>query len=86
MTKFLNLKIPVEINEQGESTLDEIMAELEKRGYKKVGWIGYRKPSFITTNTKGFYTDHGVELWLMFGSDTTLAELRSMNIETLKEM
>ena len=69
---FRNMKIKVENN------LNEIVGELERLVYKKTGWIGYKNPSFITTNTKGFYTDHGVEFWLMFGNDTTLAELKDM--------
>ena len=82
------MKIEVETDELGESNLDEIVAELDKRGYRKVGWIGCRNPNLITTNTKGFYTDHAISFWSCFGDLplTTLAELRSMNIETLKEM
>ena len=73
---FKNMKI--EINEV--QPLDEVVAELGKRGYGKVGWIGYRNPSLITTNTKGFYTDHAISFWSCFGDFplTTLAELKEI--------
>ena len=79
---FKNMKIKVENN------LDEIVAELERLGYKKVGWIGYRNTYFITTNTKGQFTDHAVSLINCFAycELTTLAELKSMSIDCLKEM
>ena len=71
---FKNMKIPVENN------LDEIVGELERLGYKKAGWIGYRNTSFITTCKLGFYTDHAISFWSVFGDSplTTLAELKEM--------
>ena len=74
MTKFQNLKI--EINDQ--QPLDEVVMELDRLGYKKKGWIGYRDVKFITANLKGFFTDHGLEFWLMFGEETTLSDLNNM--------
>lgn len=67
-----NMKIPVENN------LDEIVGELERLGYEKAGWIGYKNPKIIIANIKGFYTDHGADFWFMFGKETTLAELKEM--------
>jgi len=69
-----NMKIPVENN------LDEIVVELERLGYKKVGWIGYRNTYFVTTNAKGQFTDHAVSLMncLAYCQLTTLAELKEM--------
>lgn len=71
-----NMKI--EINK--DQPLDDVVMELEKKGYKKTGWIGYRNPSFITTNSQGFYTDHAISFWSVFGDSplTTLAELKEM--------
>lgn len=71
---YKNMKIAVENN------LDEIVVELERLRYKKVGWVGYRKPCFITTNTKGQFTDHAVSLINCFAciDSTTLAELNGM--------
>ena len=71
-----NMKI--EINK--DQPLDEVVKELEKKGYKKTGWIGYRNPSFITTNSQGFYTDHVVNFMDCFFdlNLTTLSELKEM--------
>jgi len=54
--------------------------ELERIGFKKAGWIGYRNVSFITTSKLGFYTDHAISFWSVFGDSplTTLAELKEM--------
>ena len=73
---FKNMKI--EINQ--EQPLDEVVRELERLGYKKDGWIGYRNVSFITTSKLGFYTDHAISFWSVFGDSplTTLAELKEM--------
>lgn len=71
---FKNMKIQVENN------LDEIVGELESKGYQKKGWVGYRNVSFITTSKLGFYTDHAASFWSCFGDSplTTLAELKEM--------
>ena len=79
-----NMKIKVETDELGESNLDEIVVELERLGYKKVGWLNHQKEVVATFET-GVYSNFNY-----FYNDThkptTLTELRSMNIETLKEM
>ena len=71
-----NMKI--EINK--DQTLNEVVNELERLGYKKAGWIRYRNTSFITTCKLGFYTDHAISFWSVFGDSplTTLAELKEM--------
>lgn len=76
MTKFQNMKI--EINKQ--QPLDEVVRELERLGYRKRGWIGYRNISFITTNTLRFYTDHSISFTsiLVDLPPTTLAQLKAM--------
>ena len=73
---FKNMKI--EINK--DQPLDEVVRELERLGYKKAGWIGYRNTSFITTCKLGFYTDHAISFWSVFGGSplTTLTELKEM--------
>ncbi len=71
---FKNMKIKVDNN------LDEIVEKLNYLGFKKAGWIGYKNPKFITANSKGFYTDHGADLWLMFGDEITLAEIEKIKI------
>lgn len=81
-----NMKIPVEINEQGESTLDEIVATLEGQGYKCDGYHPYYC-NYVVCCDDGTYCMYTLDI----GRDeeyklTTLAELRSMNIETLKEV
>nr|DAN04637.1 MAG TPA: hypothetical protein [Caudoviricetes sp.] len=75
MTKR-NLKIAI----TPEQPLDEVVRELERLGYKKDGWIGYRNTSFITTCKLGFYTDHAISFWSVFGDSplTTLTELKEM--------
>ncbi len=76
MTKFLNMKIAI----TPEQPLDEVVRELNRLGYKKDGWIGYRNTSFITTCKLGFYTDHAISFWSVFGDSplTTLTELKEM--------
>lgn len=75
MTKR-NLKIAI----TPEQPLDEVVRELNRLGYKKDGWIGYRNTSFITTCKLGFYTDHAISFWSVFGDSplTTLTELKEM--------
>lgn len=71
-----NMKI--EINK--DQPLDDVVMELERIGFKKAGWIGYINVSFITTSKLGFYTDHAISFWSVFGDSplTTLAELKVM--------
>ena len=73
---FKNMKI--EINQ--DQPIDEVVRELERIGFKKAGWIGYRNVSFITTSKLGFYTDHAISFWSVFGDSPliTLAELKEM--------
>ena len=73
---FKNMKI--EINEQ--QSLDDVVTELDRIGFKKAGWIGYKNMSFITTSKLGFYTDHAISFWSVFGDSplTTLAELKEI--------
>lgn len=78
-----NMKIKVEINEQGESTLDEIVGELERLGFHQEEEFKPEIHRFVHANNMGFDFWHTDMNW---GELTTLAELRSMNIETLKEM
>ena len=63
-----------------EQKIGDVVRELERMGYKKAGWIGYRNTSFITTCKLGFYTDHAISFWSVFGDSplTTLAELKEM--------
>ena len=79
------MKIKVEKDEHGESNLDEIVVELERLGY--IDFYGFSRVN--TTNVETF-TDGTFDIYCMeINMDielTTLAELRSMNIETLKEM
>ncbi len=51
-----------------DNNLDEIVEKLNYLGFKKAGWIGYKNPKFITTNSKGFYTDHGADLFALRAS------------------
>lgn len=70
-----NMKIKVENN------LDEIVVELERLGYKKDLEKGN---SLVLCHELGLYSLHSHDYG--FGNLTTIAELRSMTIETLKEM
>lgn len=74
--KYKNMKI--EIN--NEQPLDMVVKELERLGYKKAGWVGYRNANFLTANKLGFCTDHAVSFWACFGDSplTTLIELKAM--------
>lgn len=74
--KYKNMKI--EINES--QPLDDVVVELERLGYKKAGWVGYRNTNFLTTSKLGFYTDHAVSFWACFGDSplNTLIELKEM--------
>ena len=73
MPKFLNLKIPVENN------LDEIVCELEKRGYKKVMWDRLQNTTTVLTyNGTGWFTDYSDDINDSNHKLTTLAELKAM--------
>ena len=63
-----------------EQKIGEVVRELERLGYKKAGWFGYRNTSFITTCKLGFYTDHAISFWSVFRDSplTTLDELKEM--------
>lgn len=65
---FKNMKIKVEDN------LDEIVAELEKRGYKK-SYTTERKVKSVYTDSLGYYSIMGV---IGINNITTLAELKEM--------
>lgn len=78
MTKFLNLKIPVENN------LDEILGELERLGYQKYDGEMTKNRIIVEAYEDGIYCLFSDDLHVC--KSTTLAELRSMTIETLKEM
>lgn len=88
MVKFKNMKIHVENN------LDEIVGELERLGYKKNSLYNlWMKPDFVVCDSFGLISLIGGASTQVFLNQkicrfdlTTLAELRSMNIETLKEM
>jgi len=73
MTKFLNLKIPVENN------LDEIVGELESKGYHKSMFMPNKNTAFVVSYKSGGFTD-----WGKFDGGsydfpiTTLAELKEM--------
>ena len=71
-----NMKIEITL----EQKIGEVVRELERIGFKKAGWIGYRNTSFITTCKLGFYTDHAISFWSVFGDSplTTLTELKEM--------
>ena len=80
-----NMKIKVETDELGESNLDEIVVELEKRGCIPYLFCGENHVNFIATFETGVYSNFNY-FYNDTHNPTTLAELRSMNIETLKEM
>lgn len=76
---YKNMKI--EINMQ--QPLDEIVEELERLGYSlafETQWLN----RFVYTTQGGRYSILVSDLYLE--KTTTIAELRSMNIETLKGM
>ena len=78
MVKFKNMKILVENN------LEEIVGELERLGYVKQAWLNHQKEVIATFET-GVYSNFNY-FYNDTHNPTTLTELRSMNIETLKEM
>lgn len=68
----------IEINE--DQPILEVCKELDRLGYRRIGWIGYSKPNYLTANSRGFFTDHvtGFMDCFLDGSCTTLTELRAM--------
>lgn len=71
---FKNMKIPVENN------LDEIVAELEKKGYKK-DFVTDSEPSFVITwGSFGIYDIQGLpnDQMTSHNETTILAELKEM--------
>lgn len=68
---FKNMKIPVENN------LDEIVAELERRGYIEDD-ISSDNAKFVYTGCSGHYFKHKADIRLLIGNMTTLAELKEM--------
>ena len=71
MTKFLNLKVPVENN------LDEIVGELERLGYKRVEVN--QVAHYVKTNAKrGIYKVVHRGFAFNYLAETTLAELKEM--------
>ena len=79
-----NMKIKVETDEHGKSNLDDVVAELERLGYVKQAWLNHQKEVIATFET-GVYSNFNY-FYNDTHNPTTLAELRSMNIETLKEV
>lgn len=81
MPKFLNLKIPVENN------LDEIVGELEKRGYKKVMWDRLQNTTTVLTyNGTGWFTDYSDDINDSNHKLTTLAELKAIGRCVMSEL
>ena len=81
-----NMKIKVETDEHGESNLDEIVGELEGLGYKLNGWLENRVIKSVKAEHFGLQCGQLLDVDMIQGELTTLAELRSMSIETLKEL
>ena len=81
-----NMKIKVETDEHGESNLDEIVGQLERLGYKQNKRQRRGRFRFVIADSDGIATNWFRDTDCDFYKLTTLAELRSMNIETLKEM
>ena len=70
---FKNMKIKVENN------LEDIVGELERIGYKKLGWSCYRSPAMIITyGDSGWFTDCNKSINRGGLILTTLAELKEM--------
>ena len=77
-----NMKIAVNKNQP----LDEIVGELERLGYKLNGWLENRIIKSVKADNFGLYCGQFFDVDIIQGDITTLAEIRSMTIETLKEM
>lgn len=79
MSEFKNMKILVENN------LDDIVVELERRGYKKFRWGGFIDGRFnnysIRTIDNGTFTDMKSKQVYCYGYELiTLKELREMQL------
>lgn len=68
---FKNLKIAI----TPEQPLDEVVMELERLGFKRVAWWGY-KSLFIVTTVEKIYTD--IDYDSPNFALTTLTELKEM--------
>ena len=77
-----NMKIAVNKNQP----LDEIVGELERLGYKLNGWLENRIIKSVKADHFGLYCGQFFDVDIIQGDITTLAEIRSMTIETLKGM
>lgn len=72
---YKNLKIS--INEQ--QPLDEVVRELESKGYKKINWFGFDNTAFILTyGNNGWFSDYSKDVEDYRYKSTTLAELKEM--------
>ena len=71
MSEFKNMKIQVENN------LDEIVAELENRGYIEDD-ISNDNAKFVYTGCSGHYFKHKTDIRLISGNIVTIAELKRM--------
>ncbi|WP_335951749.1 hypothetical protein [Acinetobacter beijerinckii] len=80
MSNFTNMKIELANADQAK----EVCSILEEIGYEKRAWIGYLRPAFITTNTKGFYTDYGFSFSNCFGESMMFEDLLK-HVKDLKE-
>lgn len=69
---FKHMKIKVENN------LDEIVAELERLGYRINGWLENRIIRSVKTNHFGLYSGDFFDVDIIQGDLTTLAELKGM--------
>ena len=85
-----NMKIKVETDEHGKSNIDEIVATLESNGYNSncvcFGCDSEIKTVTTSRQTKSYEKSTVGNIGVLPQILTTLAELRSMSIETLKEM
>lgn len=81
MNEFKNMAIELVNSDQAK----EVCSILEGIGYEKRAWIGYSRPAIITTNIKGFYTDHGISFANCFGNFMKLDDLLE-HVKYLKEI
>ncbi|MDR0002051.1 hypothetical protein SNK00_11640 [Acinetobacter pittii] len=81
MSEFKNMAIELVNSDQA----NEVCIILEEMGYRKCAWIGYSRPAFITTNIRGFYTDHGLNFANCFGKFMKFDDLLK-HVKELKEV
>ncbi|MFA3059283.1 hypothetical protein [Acinetobacter pittii] len=81
MSEFKNMAIELVNSDQAS----EVCTILEEIGYRKCAWIGYSRPAFITTNIKGFYTDHGLSFANSFDKFMKFDDLLK-HVKELKEV